>query len=568
LAKQKDDLSDFVHLDYSYLPDFLLENLCHVFSDPSADTKHLLSHVILLRKVIELGLVDKEDRFGELFEELATAIVGFMFRFNWSPEVQWFGNSKDRACVLSLLLQVLYKRPCLRVAVIIQLAKSFALSDPSDKPYLSYDTRPHGTFAGLRNLGNTCYLNSVLQQLFMVDDFRETVLEREVAEGPDSETLVEFQRLFCRLALSPLAAVAPLDLIKSLRLFDDHPINCNLQQDANEFYSLFMDLLSRLFKSNANCDFITHTFTGSLMCHIRSLEQQFPFERNVEEQFIMIMLDIKHNRNLKDALTHFVKEEVLDREDKYFADEYDKRLRAAKQYEFKTLPNCLVLTLNRFEFDVTSMTRRKLNSHFEFPEKLDLSFLKSKENGNCKLENEEMEKGEVDIVRVEEDRLRVEEDRVRVEEDIVRVGEDIVRVEEDIVRVEEDRVRVEEDIVRVGGERGMMDGEGDDSGMGREMKGDEQTDGHWKVEGGGDGANGMGKETMGDNRLDRRGVDENTNSSNHNCTQNDTSFTLTGVILHSGVADSGHYTSFVFRNNQWFELNDSNVQNRNDNRVI
>lgn len=45
------------------------------------------------------------------------------------------------------------------------------------------------------------------------------------------------------------------------------------------------------------------------------------------------------------------------------------------------------------------------------------------------------------------------------------------------------------------------------------------------------------------------------------------SYQLTGVIVHTGVADSGHYVSYVWREGKWFEFNDSNVTVKSDNLV-
>lgn len=47
--------------------------------------------------------------------------------------------------------------------------------------------RPLGGFVGLKNAGATCYMNSVLQQLFMVEAIKRGLLGVVVNEGEDEE---------------------------------------------------------------------------------------------------------------------------------------------------------------------------------------------------------------------------------------------------------------------------------------------------------------------------------------------------------------------------------------------
>ena len=56
----------------------------------------------------------------------------------------------------------------------------------------------------------------------------------------------------------------------------------------------------------------------------------------------------------------------------YFCSKYDKKIRAQKRSCIKTLPNTLVLTLKRFDFDYNTMERKKINDFFEFPLSLNL----------------------------------------------------------------------------------------------------------------------------------------------------------------------------------------------------
>ncbi len=36
-------------------------------------------------------------------------------------------------------------------------------------------------------------------------------------------------------------------------------------------------------------------------------------------------------------------------------------------------------------------------------------------------------------------------------------------------------------------------------------------------------------------------------------------YELCGVVVHSGVAESGHYYSYIKKKNQWYEFNDTKI---------
>ena len=68
-----------------------------------------------------------------------------------------------------------------------------------------------------------------------------------------------------------------------------------------------------------------------------------------EEPFLGISLNLKTHHNIFAALDDYTSGVVLDGDNKYFCEKYDKKITVVKKYEFKKLPKQLVFTLNRFE---------------------------------------------------------------------------------------------------------------------------------------------------------------------------------------------------------------------------
>ncbi len=112
---------------------------------------------------------------------------------------------------------------------------------------------------------------------------------------------------------------------------------------------------------------------GSKLVHsITSLEEEFPYTSKREEECLRISLEIKNKKTIAEALDFFVKGDVLEGDNKYHCDDHDRKIRAVKRCYLGKLANTVVIHLKRFEFDMTTMLRYKVNDYCEFPMRLDL----------------------------------------------------------------------------------------------------------------------------------------------------------------------------------------------------
>jgi ubiquitin C-terminal hydrolase len=103
-------------------------------------------------------------------------------------------------------------------------------------------------------------MNSVIQQLFHVEEFRHLVLsseevvqlhqEREVETSQSKSFFPQFQTMFASLCSGHQRYYDTMPFCESLK--DDNGVGINLmqQRDANEFYNEMMFKLEECFSSN------------------------------------------------------------------------------------------------------------------------------------------------------------------------------------------------------------------------------------------------------------------------------------------------------------------------------
>lgn len=256
---------------------------------------------------------------------------------------------------------------------------------------------------GLQNLGNSCYLNSVIQALFSLpqyrDFFKDKLFDKSVADPAldlPSQMIKIYDGLLSGRYSRPnelkgddyQLGIKPSNF-KTL-LGADHPeFRTNKQQDANEFLLYLLDKLDKEYGLALNKSFkfvLSNKLTCS-ECRLSSMSRELVDNVSVPIADTVLGTDkdgkkIYEEVFMSDSFNALTAKEIIE---DYHCDNCGKTTAAVKQVGFTSFPQNLIVNVQRIRLE--NWVPFKIDVPIGIPETLDL--------GNCRAPV--IEEGETEV---------------------------------------------------------------------------------------------------------------------------------------------------------------------------
>jgi len=255
---------------------------------------------------------------------------------------------------------------------------------------------------GLRNLGNTCFLNSSLQCLsatipltdyFLGYDYRSEINKNNFL-GTGGKLVSAYAELTKHMWLGSKSVVDPIDFKRQLQTFAPQFLGYH-QHDAQELLAFLLDgihedlnrVIERPYVEDKDCDgsndendavenwknylrrnksLVVDMFQGQLRNTCKCLKCDHVNIRF--EPFMYLSLPItKACKSIDDCMDLYLKEEFLKDNDQYFCEKCKAHVDGTKKQDIWMLPPVLIVHLKRFKYNEYGKVGSKNDAAIRYP---------------------------------------------------------------------------------------------------------------------------------------------------------------------------------------------------------
>uniref|UniRef100_I3KJB3 Ubiquitin carboxyl-terminal hydrolase n=1 Tax=Oreochromis niloticus TaxID=8128 RepID=I3KJB3_ORENI len=247
--------------------------------------------------------------------------------------------------------------------------------------------QPQAPLQGFSNLGNTCYMNAILQSLFSLPSFSNDMLRQSIPwkKLPINALLRRFAHLMVKKDVAcPETKKDLLRKVKSAISSTAERFSGNMQNDAHEFLSQCLDQLKDDVEKMNKTEPGDEADTSRIYTCPVAVNMEFEVQHTItckgcgevvtkREQFNDLSIDLPRRkktlplRSIQDSLDLFFRMEEIE-----YSCEKCNGKSATVTHKFSKLPRVLILHLKRYSFNAQLSLNSKLGQQVLIPRYLTL----------------------------------------------------------------------------------------------------------------------------------------------------------------------------------------------------
>jgi len=260
-------------------------------SSPDEDQKPVQVHLAPTKKgrppkINKTAIIDESnkqdksnDKTGQKYDIDISIIIVNVKNVTFNAKDVRLGSLISKEIIFPNEFNKSIKEEGLIIVIDMNFIRTSSGSDNSGREKLGY--------IGIVNEAMTCYMNSMLQTLNIINSFKKAVFNIPTQNDEYSSVALSLQRLFFDL----MTDVNPVSTNKLIRSFGWGRDQIEIQHDVQEFNLLLSDIMEKKMAGTKGEGTFANLFEGKILNYIQCTN--IDFNSSKEEKFCDLQLTVK-----------------------------------------------------------------------------------------------------------------------------------------------------------------------------------------------------------------------------------------------------------------------------------